>query len=128
MALDGLMGMLAVVSTAVFFPHIISFSTPKLAVLIFGAGVAWPIAVAISRGYERTKIGVGGDEMRAVFRAVVLAIAAGAVPSAVTERPGVVASVRDGHTDRRCWQPARPLRRPQAPAPPAARRARTSAG
>ena len=29
--------------------------------------------------------------MRAVFRAVVLAIAAGAVPSAVTERPGVVA-------------------------------------
>ena len=62
--------MLAVVSTAVFFPHIISFTTPKLAVLIVGAGVAWPIAVAISRGYERSKIGVGGDEMRAVFRAV----------------------------------------------------------
>ena len=91
MLLDGLMGMLAVISTAVFFPHIISFSTPKLAVLILGAGMAWPIAVAISRGYERTKIGVGGDEMRAVMRAVVVAIAAGAVPSAVTERPGVVA-------------------------------------
>jgi exopolysaccharide biosynthesis polyprenyl glycosylphosphotransferase len=91
MVMDGLIAMLAVVSTAVFFPHIISFSTPKLAVLIFGAGVAWPIAVAISRGYERSKIGVGGDEMRAVFRAVILAIAAGAVPSAVTERPGVVA-------------------------------------
>ena len=91
MALDGIMGTLAVISTAVFFPHIISFSTPKLAVLILGAGVAWPIAVAISRGYERSKIGIGGDEMRAVFRAVVLAIAAGAVPSAVTERPGVVA-------------------------------------
>ena len=90
-AMDGLIAMLAVISTAVFFPHIISFSTPKLAVLIIGAGVAWPIAVAISRGYERSKIGVGGDEMRAVFRAVVLAIAAGAVPSAVTERPGVVA-------------------------------------
>ena len=91
MLLDGLMGMLAVISTAVFFPHIISFSTPKLAVLILGAGIAWPIAIAISRGYERTKIGVGGDEMRAVMRAVVVAIAAGAVPSAVTERPGVVA-------------------------------------
>ena len=91
MVLDGIMGMLAVISTAAFFPHIISFSTPKLAVLILGAGLAWPIAVAISRGYERSKIGVGGDEMRAVFRAVVLAIAAGAVPSAVTERPGVVA-------------------------------------
>ncbi len=91
MLLDSLMGMLAVIITAVFFPHIISFSTPKLAVLILGAGIAWPIAIAISRGYERTKIGVGGDEMRAVLRAVVVAIAAGAVPSAVTERPGVVA-------------------------------------
>ena len=90
MALDGLMGMLAVVGAAVIFPNI-SFSTPKLAVLIFGAGLAWPVAVAISRGYERTKIGVGGDEMRAVLRAVTLAIAAGAVPSAVTGKYGVVA-------------------------------------
>ena len=90
MALDGLMGMLAVVGAAVIFPNI-SFSTPKLAVLIFGAGLAWPVAVAISRGYERTKIGVGGDEMRAVLRAITLAIAAGAVPSAVTGKYGVVA-------------------------------------
>src|SRR5688500_14238575 len=81
--LDGLVGMLAVVAAAVIFPNI-SFSTPKLAVLVLGASVAWPIAVAISRGYERTKIGVGGDEMRAVLRAVTLAIAAGAVPSAVS--------------------------------------------
>ena len=91
MGLDSLVGMVAVIGTAVFFPHIISFSTPKLAVLIAGAGLAWPLAVAISRGYERSKIGIGGDEMRAVMRAVVLAIAAGAVPSAITERPGVVA-------------------------------------
>ena len=90
MAMDGLMGMLAVVGAAVIFPNI-SFSTPKLAVLMFGAGLAWPVAVAISRGYERTKIGVGGDEMRAVLRAVTLAIAAGAVPSAVTGKYGVVA-------------------------------------
>ena len=45
----------------------------------------------ISRGYERGKIGVGGDEMHAVLRALILAIAAGAVPSAVTGRYGVVA-------------------------------------
>ena len=88
--LDGLVGMLAVVAAAVIFPNI-SFSTPKLAVLVLGASLAWPIAVAISRGYERTKIGVGGDEMRAVLRAVILAIAAGAVPSAVSGRYGVVA-------------------------------------
>ncbi len=91
MLLDVLVGMLAVVGAAALFPHIISFSTPKLAVLIIGAGVAWPIAVAASRGYERNIIGVGSDEMRAIFRGGVLAIAAGAVPSAITDRYGVVA-------------------------------------
>ncbi len=91
MLLDVLVGMLAVVGAAALFPHIISFSTPKLAVLIIGAGLAWPMAVAASRGYERNTIGVGSDEMRAIFRGGVLAIAAGAVPSAITDRYGVVA-------------------------------------
>jgi exopolysaccharide biosynthesis polyprenyl glycosylphosphotransferase len=90
-AFDVLVGPLAVLLTAVLFPHIISFSTPKLLTMVIGAGVAWPIAIAISRGYERANIGVGGDELRAVMRAVVFAIAAGAVPSAVSDRPGVVA-------------------------------------
>ena len=60
--------------------------------LAVGAGALWPVAVAISRGYERSKIGVGGDEMRAVMRAVVLAIAVGAVPSTIIDKPGVVAT------------------------------------
>jgi exopolysaccharide biosynthesis polyprenyl glycosylphosphotransferase len=91
MLLDVLVGMLAVIGCAVLFPHIISFSTPKLAILITGAGLAWPVAVAVSRGYERSTIGVGSDEMRAIFRGGVLAIAAGAVPSALTDRYGVLA-------------------------------------
>ena len=90
-AFDVIVGPLAVLLTAVLFPHIILFSTPKLLTMVFGAGIAWPMAVAISRGYERANIGVGGDELRAVARAVVFAIAAGAVPSAVSDRPGVVA-------------------------------------
>jgi exopolysaccharide biosynthesis polyprenyl glycosylphosphotransferase len=91
MLFDVLVGMLAVVGAAVLFPHIISFSSAKLAVLISGAGLAWPMAIAASRGYERSTIGVGSDEMRAIFRGGVLAIAAGAVPSAITDRYGVVA-------------------------------------
>jgi exopolysaccharide biosynthesis polyprenyl glycosylphosphotransferase len=90
MLLDGLMGMLAVVGAEVLFPHI-SFPMLKLAVLTLGAGLAWPMAVAASRGYERSTIGVGSDEMRAIFRGGILAIAAGAVPSAITGRYGVVA-------------------------------------
>jgi exopolysaccharide biosynthesis polyprenyl glycosylphosphotransferase len=91
MILDGLVGMLAVLTTAFLFPNSISFATWKLTVLTVGAGALWPVAVAISRGYERSKIGVGGDEMRAVLRAAILAIACGAVPSTIIGKPGVVA-------------------------------------
>ena len=44
-------------------------------VLVIGAAVPWPLAIAVSRGYERGKIGVGGDEMHAVGRTLILAIA-----------------------------------------------------
>jgi exopolysaccharide biosynthesis polyprenyl glycosylphosphotransferase len=84
---DGVVGMLAVFVTTFATP----FSAPKTAVLMLCAAIAWPLAVAVSRGYERTNIGIGSDEMRAVLRAVVYGIAAGAVPSAMTGRYGVVA-------------------------------------
>lgn len=90
MLLDGLMGALAVVAATVLFPGI-SFSIPKLAVLVLGAAVAWPLVIGASRGYERSTIGVGSDELRAILRGGILAIAAGAVPSALTDRYGVVA-------------------------------------
>jgi exopolysaccharide biosynthesis polyprenyl glycosylphosphotransferase len=87
--LDGLVGILAV-AIVLQLPDA-QFNEIKSVVLVLGAGIGWPIAVAICHGYERGKIGVGGDEPRAVFHAVILGIAAGAVPSAVTDRPGVVA-------------------------------------
>jgi exopolysaccharide biosynthesis polyprenyl glycosylphosphotransferase len=87
MVSDGVVGMLAVFLTTIVTP----FSDLKTVVLMLCAGVAWPLAVGISRGYERTNIGIGSDEMRAVLRAVVYGIAAGAVPSAMTGRYGVVA-------------------------------------
>lgn len=88
--LDAAVAMLSVITASLVFPQLVSFSTDKTLVLIAGAALAWPVAVAIGRGYERNNIGVGDDEMRAVLRAVVLAIAAGAVPSAVTSNPGLV--------------------------------------
>jgi exopolysaccharide biosynthesis polyprenyl glycosylphosphotransferase len=91
MIFDGLVGVLAVLAAFNGFSVVPRFDFWKGAVLALGAGAAWPVAVAVGRGYERTKIGVGGDEMRAVLRAVVLGIAAGAVPSAITGSYGVVA-------------------------------------
>jgi exopolysaccharide biosynthesis polyprenyl glycosylphosphotransferase len=87
--LDGLVGILSV-AFVLQLPNA-HFNEIKSLVLVLGAGIAWPIAVVISHGYERGKIGVGGDEPRAVLHAVILGMAAGAVPSAVTDRPGVVA-------------------------------------
>jgi exopolysaccharide biosynthesis polyprenyl glycosylphosphotransferase len=69
----------------------LGFDPWKIAVMAAGAAVAWPLAIAVSRGYERGKIGVGGDEMHAVGRALILAIAVGAIPSAITGQYGVVA-------------------------------------
>ena len=69
----------------------LSFEPWKEVVLVIGAAVAWPLAIAVSRGYERGKIGVGGDEMHAVGRALILAIAVSAVPCAITGQYGVVA-------------------------------------
>jgi exopolysaccharide biosynthesis polyprenyl glycosylphosphotransferase len=89
MVLDGLVGILAV-GFVLQLPNA-QFNEIKSVVLVLGAGIGWPIAVAISHGYERGKIGVGGDEARSVLHAMILGIAAGAVPSAVTDRPGVVA-------------------------------------
>lgn len=91
MLLDAVVGTLAVLAAFTGFATVPPFDTWKMVLLVLGAGAAWPIAVGASRGYERTKIGVGGDEMRAVLRAVVLGVAAGAVPSAVTGNYGVVA-------------------------------------
>ena len=69
----------------------VPFAPEKIVVLAFGTALAWPIAVGLSRGYERSKIGLGSDEMRAVLRAMVFAIAAGAVTGALTNNYGVVA-------------------------------------
>jgi exopolysaccharide biosynthesis polyprenyl glycosylphosphotransferase len=94
-SLDGVVGALAVLLVTgtglVSFSASQSGSVPqKIAVLMIGALVAWPCAVFASRGYERSNIGVGSDEMRAVLRSAVLAIAAGAVPSALTDSYGLV--------------------------------------
>ncbi|WP_375430325.1 sugar transferase [uncultured Friedmanniella sp.] len=87
---DVAVGMLAVL-IAVPLSNI-PFDQHKMVALVLGAGAAWPVAIAISRGYERNSIGVGDDELRAVMRAVVFAVAVGAFPAAITHSLGVVAT------------------------------------
>jgi exopolysaccharide biosynthesis polyprenyl glycosylphosphotransferase len=43
--------------------------------------VVWPVVIAVCRGYRRNRIGVGVDEPRAVMRAGLLVVVAGALPA-----------------------------------------------
>ena len=67
------------------------FDPSKSLVLLLGAALAWPLAVAACRGYDMGRIGLGDDEFRAVIQAMILSIAAAAVPSAIVDKYGVVA-------------------------------------
>jgi exopolysaccharide biosynthesis polyprenyl glycosylphosphotransferase len=88
---DALVAMLAVTATAMFYAPASHFALAKLVILVLGAALAWPLGIAICHGYDQRRIGVGDDEFRSVVHAVVLAIAAAAVPSAVVDKYGVVA-------------------------------------
>jgi exopolysaccharide biosynthesis polyprenyl glycosylphosphotransferase len=95
MALDAITGLTAVVLGILAMAQNFVFRDPqfdnsKIVIMALGAAIAWPIAIAINRGYERSSIGVGSDEMRAVFSALILAIATGGVFSATMDKTGVV--------------------------------------
>ena len=60
------------------------------------AALVWPVAVASMKGYQRRAVGIGSDEVRAVLRAWVVIVVAGAVGAeliptlTVTERDALL--------------------------------------
>ncbi len=66
-------------------PALVSNSLSAMAALPFVLGllgaVVWPVAIGLSRGYQRSRVGVGSDELRAVLRAGVTVVVAGAFPA-----------------------------------------------
>jgi exopolysaccharide biosynthesis polyprenyl glycosylphosphotransferase len=51
----------------------------------------WPAAIAICRGYRRNRIGIGFDEPRAVIKAGMLVVVAGALPAGFMAVPTAAA-------------------------------------
>lgn len=90
--LDALVGLVAV-GVTVMPGGVMHFNYTKAAILTGIAAMLWPLAVASSRGYDRKRAGVGGDEMRAVLRAAGIAIIAGAFPAGLLQMIGVLTTV-----------------------------------
>ena len=91
-ACDAIFAVLAVL-LASMLPKAAAFDELSEPLTLLAGGLCWPLAVAFARGYERAKIGVGGDEMRAVLRAGVFLIAAGSVASVMFVTHGLSALV-----------------------------------
>lgn len=66
----GAMGLLAAIAVPAVFPFLVD--VPLSALLL---APLWVLALGSARGYDRSRIGVGSDELRSVFRALVTAVA-----------------------------------------------------
>jgi exopolysaccharide biosynthesis polyprenyl glycosylphosphotransferase len=73
----GLLAMVAAGALAAATPLRVS---PSIGWMLGGA-LIWPTAIALVRGYERSRVGIGGDEMRALLRAALLIVSVSAVPA-----------------------------------------------
>lgn len=79
---DAIIGILALVLAMVLTgPH----PTSRLATAV-GIGLLWPLAIAAARGYDRRAVGIGSDELRAVLKAGVVVVVAGAFAAGFLER------------------------------------------
>jgi exopolysaccharide biosynthesis polyprenyl glycosylphosphotransferase len=67
----------------------LSDSIPRVIALGLVGAMLWPSAIAFTHGYQRRAVGVGSDEMRAVLRAFVAVVVAGAFAAVLL--PGATA-------------------------------------
>lgn len=89
---DALIGAFAAVVPASFSG---TLSHPPSTLLLLGliGALIWPAAIGLSRGYQRTGVGVGSDELRAVLRAAVAIVVAGAFPAGLLDQRALLTLV-----------------------------------
>jgi exopolysaccharide biosynthesis polyprenyl glycosylphosphotransferase len=93
MAVDALIGLIAVVVATLLPPGLHPTTIREWAVLGLVGAVGWPTWVAAARGYRRHHVGVGSAEVRAVVQATVLIIVMTALPATWFRLDGVLGSV-----------------------------------
>ncbi len=77
---DGLIGAAAAVVPS-RFSNSLDGEFALVAVLAILGAIAWPTSISLARGYVRNRVGVGSEELRAVPRAGVALVVAGAFPA-----------------------------------------------
>jgi exopolysaccharide biosynthesis polyprenyl glycosylphosphotransferase len=79
---DAIVGAVAIAIPAMFSFNLRTGSlSGYLLPLVLTGAVLWPVVILMLRGYQRSTIGVGSDEPRAVLRAGVIIVAAAAFPA-----------------------------------------------
>ena len=91
-AVDAVIGSLAL-GLASQVPLAIQFDGVGQVLFLLAGALAWPLAIAWGRGYERATIGVGGDEFRGVVRAATVVIVLAALPCAFLDEQRTIATV-----------------------------------
>ncbi len=91
-AADALVGALAAIVPASFSG---TLREPPSTLLLLGlvGALIWPAAIGLSRGYQRTSVGVGSDELRAVLRAAAAIVVAGAFPAGLLDQRALLTLV-----------------------------------
>ena len=84
-AIDAVVG-LAAVFVPLQFSNNFRGELPLVAALTALGMLLWPLAVAISRGYQRGGVGVGTNELRSVMHAGVALVVAGAFPAGLLQQ------------------------------------------
>lgn len=87
--------LIGAVATAVpaRFSDTLSHSLALMALLALVGAVVWPVSIALARGYLRTRVGVGSEELRAVLRAGVGVVVAGAFPAGLLNQQSLLTLV-----------------------------------
>ena len=79
-AADVTIGALAA-SVPTLFSNSLGHQLTVVATLALIGAIVWPVAIGLARGYVRSRVGVGSEELRAVLRAGVGVVVAGAFPA-----------------------------------------------
>ncbi|MGD7707107.1 sugar transferase [Microlunatus sp. Y2014] len=86
---DAWVGALSMMVAGLALGSLVERGWSGVAAVLTGAAV-WPLAVATAHGYERRLVGVGADEIRAVFRAAISVLVGVAIVAAVLHPAGMV--------------------------------------